>query len=122
VSVAIKKVDGVQDVKVSLNEGSAEVKLKDGNKVTVDQVRELIRKNGFTPKQSEVKVLGKVIERDGKPALDVTGLDLVYLLEGDASKLKGMIGKEVLVTGQLPEATDKIIPPGVVVKEVSPAS
>ena len=67
-SVALKKVNGVQDVKVSLNEGSAVIKLKDGNKVDVEQIREIIRKNGFTPKGAEVKVAGKVVERDGKPA------------------------------------------------------
>jgi copper chaperone CopZ len=66
VSVAVKKVNGVQDVKVSLNEGSADIKLKDGNKVGVEQIRDIIRKNGFTPKDAEVKVAGKVIERNGK--------------------------------------------------------
>jgi len=119
VSVAVKKVNGVQDVKVSLNEGSAAIKLKDGNKVDVDQIRDIIRKNGFTPKDTEVKVVGKVIERNGKPALEVNGPDVVYLLEGNVAPLKEMTGKQVVLAGQVPETADKNEPPKLVVKELT---
>jgi copper chaperone CopZ len=119
VSVAIKKVNGVQDVKVSLNEGSAVIKLKDGNKVDVEQIREIIRKNGFTPKDAEVKVAGKVVERNGKPALEVNGPDVVYLLEGNVASLKEMTGKQIVLSGQVPESESKNEPPKLVVKEVA---
>ena len=120
-SVAIKKVNGVQDVKVSLNAGSADIKLKNGNKVAVEQIRDIIRKNGFTPKDTEVKVAGKVIERNGKPALEVNGPDEIYLLEGSVAPLKDKTGKQVVLTGQVPETQDKNEPPKLVVKEVAPA-
>lgn len=118
-SVAIKKVEGVQDVKVSLNDGTVAVKLKDGNEVTIEEVRDIIRKNGFTPKEAQVKVLGKVSERDGKPELRVTGLDAVFLLRGDTSKVKEMLGEDVLVAGQVPETTDHNAPATLLVKGVS---
>ena len=38
VSVALEKIEGVELVKVSLNEGIADIKLKLGNKVTVEQI------------------------------------------------------------------------------------
>jgi copper chaperone CopZ len=119
VSVAIKKVSGVEDVKVSLNEGSAVIKLRDGNKVDVEQIRDIIRKNGFTPKDAEVKVAGKVVERNGKPALAVNGPDVVYLLEGNVASLKEMTGKQIVLAGQVPETADKNAPPKLVVKEVT---
>ena len=119
-SVAIKKVNGVQDVKVSLNQGNADIKLKDGNKVDVEQIRDIIRKNGFTPKDTEVKVAGKVIERNGKPALEVNGPDEVYLLEGNVAPLKDKTGKQVVLTGQVPETQNKNEPSKLVVKEVAP--
>jgi copper chaperone CopZ len=80
VSVALNKLEGVESVKVSLNEGSADVRLKRDNRVTVGQIRDVIRKNGFTPKQSEVRLVGKLTERNGKAALEVVGTDVVYLL------------------------------------------
>lgn len=118
-SVAIKKVSGVQDVKVSLKDGTANIKLKDGNKVNVEQVRDIVRKNGFTPKATEVKVGGKVIERNGKPALEVSGPDEVYLLEGNVEPLKDKTGTHVVLTGQVPETQNKNEAPKLVVKDVA---
>ncbi len=127
-SVAIKKVNGVDSVKVSLNEGLADIKLRDGNKVTVEQIRGIIRKNGFTPKESQAQVAGKVVERNGKPALEVTGLDQVYLLadapdaKGKVEQLKGQMGKQVVLSGQLPETKETEEPQTMHVREVAPAS
>ncbi len=118
-SVAIKKVNGVQDVKVSLNEGGADIKLKDGNKVDVEQIRDIIRKNGFTPKDADVKVAGKVVERNGQPALEVNGPDVVYLLEGNVAPLKEMAGKQVVLVGRVLETANKNEPPKLAVKEMT---
>ncbi len=118
-SVAIKKVEGVESVDVSLNEGFAEIKLRDGNQVTVDQVREIIRKNGFTPKESTVKVRGKVIERNGKPALEVGGQNGVLLLTGNVAELSKKAGKEVVVSGVIPDTAAKNEPETIDVKTVS---
>jgi len=128
VSVAVKKVAGVDSVKVSLNEGLADIKLKDGNKVTVEQIRGIIRKNGFTPKESQARVAGNVVERNGKPALAVTALDQVYLLADapDAKRkveqLKGRMGKQVVLSGQLPETKEAEEPQTLLVREVAPTS
>jgi len=119
VSVAIKKVEGVESVDVSLNEGFADIKLRDGNQVTVDQVREIIRKNGFTPKESTVKVRGKVIERNGKPALEVGGQNGVLLLTGNVAELSKKAGKEVVVSGVIPDTAAKNEPETIDVKTVS---
>ncbi len=109
-------------MKVSLNEGSADIRLKDGNKVDVEQIRDIIRKNGFTPKDAEVKVAGKVVERNGKPALEVTGPDVVYLLEGNIAALNEMKGKQVVITGQVPESASRNEPPKIVVTISTPAT
>ncbi len=118
-SVAIKRVEGVESVDVSLNEGFADIKLRDGNKVTVDQVREIIRKNGFTPKESTVRVRGKVIERNGKPTLEVGGQNGVLLLTGNVAELAKKAGKEVVVSGVIPDTAAKNEPETIDVKSVS---
>ena len=104
-SVAIKKVEGVEDVNVSLNEGHANIKLKPGNKVTVEQVREIVRKNGFTPKDTTAKVAGTIIERNRSPAMQVDGLNSVMLLAGHEKEVSALMGKKVLAVVTIQEAT-----------------
>lgn len=115
-SVAIKKVEGVVSVKVSLNQGRADVTLAPGNKVTVERLRSAVRDNGFTPKDARVKLRGRLVERAGRPALEVTGSGVVYALaaaEGRslAELVKDGLGKEVLVEGRVPESTDHVDEP-----------
>ena len=113
----MKRIEGVESVDVSLKEGTATVKLTPGNHVTVEQIRDAIQKNGFTPKAADVTIAGKVIERNGKPALAVSGSDLVYLLQessdakGKLNELRKQTGKDVIVTGHLPESSRKTTEP-----------
>jgi copper chaperone CopZ len=116
VSVAIRKIEGVESVAVSLNEGLADVKLKPGNRLDPGRIRQVARDNGFTPKGAEARVAGKVVERGGKPALAVTGLDLVYVLaehpdaKGRLSELEKAMGRDVVVSGHLPETVPEPLP------------
>ena len=78
--VAVRKLDGVESVDVSLERASAAVNLRPGNRITLPQLRQIIRNNGFTAKEATVTVVGTLTERGGKPALSVTGTDIVWLL------------------------------------------
>jgi len=110
----MKRVPGVESVKVSLNKGEALLRLKPENSVTVERIRQVVLDNGFTPKDSDVEVVGKVIERNGKPALAVAGPDLVYML-ADHRLAKGKVSelwtkaqeKEVVIKGHLAQTTTK---------------
>jgi copper chaperone CopZ len=82
VRVAVRKLEGVESVDVSLERGAATIALRPGNRITLPQLRQIIRNNGFTAKDATVTVIGTVIERGGKPALSVTGTDVVWLLAG----------------------------------------
>ncbi|MGH9362146.1 MAG: heavy-metal-associated domain-containing protein [Thermoanaerobaculia bacterium] len=108
--MAIKKVKGVAKVEVSLNRGVADITFRPGNTATVEDVRRVAIDSGFTPKAAEVRIAGTVIHRE-KPALAVTGLDVVYLLV-DHPSAKGLArrlhdhydGKDVVVSGIVPES------------------
>lgn len=108
-SVAIRKIEGVASVEVSLNGGFADVKLKPGNRIDAERIRQVARDNGFTPKGAEVRVAGQLIEQGGTPALSVTSLDAVYLLvehaeaKGKLAEARKALGRSVLVTGYLAE-------------------
>jgi len=110
----MNKIAGVESVEVSLNKGEALLRLKPGNSVTVEKVRQVVLDNGFTPKGADAEIAGKVVERSGKPALAVAGLELVYLL-ADHRQARGKVSelwkrareKDVVVKGHLPETTTK---------------
>ena len=81
--VAVQKLAGVESVTVSLERASTDIRLRPGNTLTLDQIRTLIRNNGFATKEATVTVVGRLIERGGQPALEVTGTNVVMLVEAD---------------------------------------
>lgn len=75
----LKRLSGVTDVRVSLNEGVAVVALAAGSTTTVESIREVIRDNGFTPKAAQVVVTGKLVRADGRTWLEASGLPRYHL-------------------------------------------
>ena len=109
VSVAVEQIPGVDSVRVSLNEGYADIHLAPENDVTVERVRETIRNNGFTPREARIRVRGTVTELDDAPALSVAGEQRFRLVQdADAPGRPGELarmpaGREVTVEGVVPE-------------------
>ena len=81
--VAVQKLPGVESVNVSLERASTDIQLRLGNAITLEQLRRIIKNNGFTAKEATVDVVGTLIERGGRPALDVTGTNTVMLIVAD---------------------------------------
>jgi copper chaperone CopZ len=71
VSVALKKLEGVESVEVSLEKASADIRLKADNTLTLPQIRRIIRSNGYPTKDAQITARGIVIDRDGKPVFDL---------------------------------------------------
>jgi copper chaperone CopZ len=69
VEKGLSKIDGVKDVSVSLNDGYALVRLEPDNAVTLEQIRLVIRENGFTPKDAAVVVSGTLTRADDQLVL-----------------------------------------------------
>jgi len=61
----LSKLSGVTAVRVSLNEGRAVAQLAPESTTTLAQIREVIRHNGFTPKDANVTLVGRLV-RDGE--------------------------------------------------------
>jgi copper chaperone CopZ len=81
VSVAIKKLEGVESIDVSLEKASADIKLKPDNKVTLAQIRRVIRSNGYPSKDAQIDAKGTFVERDGKPVFDLLNGSTLDLAE-----------------------------------------
>ena len=81
--VAVQKLQGVESVNVSLERASTDIQLRAGNSITLEQLRSIVKNNGFTAREATVTVVGRLIERGGQPALEVTGTNTVMLIAAD---------------------------------------
>ena len=117
--VALKGVNGVDTVEVSLNKGLATVNLKDGNTVTMKQLRDAIIKNGFTTKSSNVVVSGAVRDQGGL-LLRASGSNEEFSLvpEGTATLDRSLIGKLAAIEGVVPEAASDNSPRQLLVRSM----
>ena len=70
-SVALESLSGVDSVKVSLQKASADIQLDEGNRITLAQIRRVIRTSGYPTKDAHVTATGRIVERDGKAVLDL---------------------------------------------------
>jgi hypothetical protein len=106
VRVALKGVNGVESVDVSLNKGLATVTLKDGNIVTMKQLQAAITRNGYSTKQSLVTAVGQLSLKDNRLLLRVSGSNEEFALspEGAAKRPdNSLIGKIVTAVGTMPQ-------------------
>ena len=126
-SVALQKIDGINTVKVTLNDGKATLTLKPLNKVTLAQVRSVIEKNGFTPKAAAVVAETEVIAGPGgEPQLRVSGTNETFPVasvtaESVRTELKKQVGKRVVVQGIVPPLKENPAGP-MDVKDVKPST
>jgi hypothetical protein len=115
VRVAVLKLEGVETVDVSLERALADLRPRPGNHVTIQQLRTLIKRNGFNPGSATVEVAGRLTMRSGLPAIAVTNTDLVLPLIPDPSGKDAMQKAQerassggpqnVLITGVLVQGT-----------------
>ncbi|MBD8524385.1 heavy-metal-associated domain-containing protein [Pseudomarimonas arenosa] len=56
----LKALPGVQSVTVSLNEGYAEVHLAPNSTTSLTDIREVVRKGGFTPNDAQITLQGRL--------------------------------------------------------------
>jgi hypothetical protein len=85
VRVSVRKLEGVESVVVSLERGLASIQLRSGNRVTLQQVRQLVKNNGFNPRDASVTVVGELTQEGNDAALSVTGTSTVLTIAPDAA-------------------------------------
>jgi copper chaperone CopZ len=85
IRVAVHKVDGVESVELSLDKAQADIRLRPGNHVSLDQFRTIVKANGFDPRQATVTAVGTARASDGKLAFEVSGVPTPLLVVTDQS-------------------------------------
>jgi hypothetical protein len=65
------KLPGVESADVSLDRASADIKLKPENRLTMNELRELLKKNGYPTRDAQLELRGRIVDRGGKLLLDL---------------------------------------------------
>lgn len=107
-SVAVKKIEGVESAKVSLNEGRASIVLRPGNSVRLEQIRKVVNDQGFTPKEARVKAVGGLTMTNGRLQFKVSGSKEVFpVMETPHAPWRKEAGENVLVNGIIAAPRDE---------------
>jgi len=106
IHVSMKGIQGVNSVDVNLNTGLVVVKLAPENGASMRRFNEAIERNGFTHKDADLIVRGRLSGKPDAPVLEVTGTNDHFALASMTASTdwSELIGKTVLVTGTLPQA------------------
>ena len=129
-SVAIRKLEGVESVEVSLEREHASIRLRAGNRVTLTQVRDLVKHNGFSARDAAVTVMGDLSENGDSVTLAVSGSGGVLTVAPDPAnaaayqlvrdRLAGGARVSVTLDGLIPEPRSKTSQERLVVRAVDP--
>lgn len=90
-SVALKKLDGVASVEVSLTKATADIWFTPDNKITLPQLRQIIKKNGYPTKDAQLTARGQIVDRNGTPMLDLLNGTALALTQKPPSQHVGVV-------------------------------
>ena len=106
VEQGLSKLHGVTAVRVSLNDGKAVVTLAPHSRTTLAQIREVILHNGFTPKEAQATLVGR-LRRDGDHWwVETSGERFVLATNGaaaDTQAISAATNQEVKLSVRVPE-------------------
>lgn len=108
---SLRKLTGVQDVQVSLNDAMGTLTLDPDNDVTFEQIRDVVRNGGFKPMAATARIAG-TLKRDGDRWTLTTQDGRQYRLHIGSSasdRLQALSGaRQVLATVQVPAEAEPV--------------
>ena len=103
---SLEKLPGVLHATVTLNDGKAVVDLAPDNQVTLAEIQDVIRHNGFTPKDASVTATGTLVKNGGRYYLSLNNAARLELRAANLSVLSSApIGVKLTVEGRIAEST-----------------
>ena len=101
----LKRVEGLKEIKILIDEGRAVLSFKRGALVDFDVIQEAVRKGGFTPQAIRATLTGTLATDEGRLILHRDGESSGLLLSGGpgASRLESSAreGDRITVTGKV---------------------
>jgi hypothetical protein len=107
----MKKVTGIEAVEVSLEKAVTDIRLAAGNTVTLAQIRDIIRSNGFNAREATVTASGRMRLEKDQLLVDLAPARVVLTIEPaaagaamiDARKIAASGAQEVEISGVIPK-------------------
>jgi copper chaperone CopZ len=104
----LKNLDGIEKVKVSLNDGKAYLNLASDNALTLQKMQEEVKSNGFSARDAKVSLKGRVVKNNNQLILKVNQESFLVspesapnvlnkiktLKEGESVKVEGEVAEE----------------------------
>lgn len=100
----LNKLPGVKSVRVSLNEGKSVIQFKPDAAADLEQIRKIIRDNGFTPKAATLTMAGTLVQEGQEWLLDAGPAGRYRLDQVWVGKAKA--GQALTVQAQVPEGVN----------------
>jgi copper chaperone CopZ len=79
---ALKKLDGVESIELLPDKGTAEIRLKADNKITLRQVRGIVKSTGYTPGDAAITARGRITGAGATAAFDLLNGSTLPIVEG----------------------------------------
>ena len=98
-SVVLERIPGIDWVEVSLAKASADINLKAENRVTLAQLREVLKKSGFPTRDAQIEARGKIVRLSGKLALDLLNGTNIAVVANAKGTLPGETPQPVTISG-----------------------
>jgi len=95
VRVVLEKVEGIETVSVTLKRGVAHLTLKRGNRVTLADLRRVIKDAGYSSRDAAVSVIGTVRGERSRLTLEVSGTKEVFELSAGKERSLGDVERQI---------------------------
>jgi len=65
------KLPGVESAAVSLKSASADIRLKADNKITMTELRKVLKENGYPTRDAQIEARGRIVDSGGTLTVDL---------------------------------------------------
>lgn len=90
-SGALQKLEGVEKVQLVAESGLVVIELKAGNKVALDQLRRIVRSNGYPTKEAEITARGRLQSAGATHTFDLLNGSTLALSEPPSRSPKEIV-------------------------------
>ncbi len=102
----LKKMDGLEKVQVSLNDGKAYLQLSVNNKLTLKKIQELVKSNGFSARNAIVTLKGELSKVGDEWQLNTDDETFTITPDTPANVLSALNTRQVTVKGHVKDEED----------------
>jgi cation transport ATPase len=102
----LKKMHGLDEVRVSLNDGKAYLELSEKNELELRQIQQEVKNNGFSAKKAEVVLKGELVEKDDDFVIVVGNEEYIIQESTEESIRNSLETGEIKVRGIVQDKED----------------